>query len=125
MRAQKFERVSRDLPRNRPRSFKTLKTLLIAAFAGAVISATCSPASAQSTPGVDARQHNQAKRIYNGVQNGSLTPKETGQLIRGQARLRRQEHRIKSDGVVTRRERVRLHRNLNRQNRRIWRKKHN
>jgi len=82
-------------------------------------------ATAQTTPGVDNRQHRQSERIYDGVQNGSLTFKETGQLMRGQARIRRQEHRFKRDGVVTRGERVRMHRNLNRQSRRIYRKKHN
>ena len=51
--------------------------------------------------------------------------REAGSLIRGQARIRAAERRYKADGVVTPRERIRLHRQLNRQNRRIWRKKHN
>ncbi|MEM9472106.1 MAG: hypothetical protein AAGA00_09110, partial [Pseudomonadota bacterium] len=78
-----------------------------------------------STPGADWRQHNQSLRIFDGIQDGSLTFRETGQLVRGQARLRNQERRFKSDGVVTRRERVRMHRSLNRQSRRIYRRKHN
>ena len=78
-----------------------------------------------STPSVDWRQHNQGQRIYNGIQNGSLTYRETGSLMRGQARVHRMERNFKSDGVVTRRERARLHRSQNRQNRRIHRKKHN
>ena len=48
---------------------------------------------------------------------------ETVELL--QARIRNQERRFKSDGVVTRHERVRMHRALNRQNRRIYRRKHN
>ena len=82
-------------------------------------------AGAQSTPGVDERQLWQGDRIYHGIRNGSLTRRVAGQLVRGQARLNRMERRFKSDGVVTRRERVRLHRGLNRQSRRIFRKKHN
>ena len=83
-------------------------------------------ATAQTnTPGVDWRQNNQNHSIYNGIQNGSLTFRETGQLIKGQARINRMEHRFKSDGNVTRRERTRLHRSQNRQSRRIYRKKHN
>lgn len=82
-------------------------------------------AAAQSTPRVDARQKIQAERIYNGVQDGSLTPAETRGLLRGQARVERKERRFKSDGVVTRSERLRLNRTQNRQSRRIFRRKNN
>ena len=82
-------------------------------------------AAAQSTPRADARQANQLHRIYNGVENGSLTPKESGSLLRGQAHVERKKRRFKSDGVVTRSERYRLNRSQNRQSRRIYRRKHN
>lgn len=101
------------------------KPLLIAAVSALTISFGTGTAAAQSTPGADWRQHNQSMRIFNGVQNDSLTFRETGQLVRGQARIRNQERRFKSDGVVTHRERVRMHRTLNRQSRRIYRRKHN
>ncbi len=101
------------------------KSILIVAAAALTISFGAATAAAQSTPGAGWRQHNQSMRIFNGVHNGSLTFRETGQLVRGQARIRNQEHRFKSDGVVTRRERVRMHRTLNRQSRRIYRRKHN
>jgi hypothetical protein len=104
---------------------KMYKSLLIAAVSALTISFNAGTAAAQSTPGADWRQHNQSERIFNGVQNGSLTFRETGQLVRGQARIRNQVRRFKSDGVVTRRERVRMHRTLNRQSRRIYRRKHN
>ncbi|MEO9874378.1 MAG: hypothetical protein ABJM26_06190 [Anderseniella sp.] len=101
------------------------KSLLITAVSALMISFGSGTANAQSTPGADWRQHNQAERIFNGVQNGSLTFRETGQLVRGQARIHNQERRFKSDGVVTRRERARMHRSMNRQSRRIYRRKHN
>ncbi len=101
------------------------KSLVIVAAAALTMSFSAGAASAQSTPGADWRQHNQSQRIFNGVQDGSLTLRETGQLVRGQARIHNQERRFKSDGVVTRRERVRMHRTLNRQSRRIYRRKHN
>ncbi len=104
-----------------------MKKSIIAAVAVALTTGLFS-ASAQAgpfTPGLDKREHRQGVRIWNGVKDGSLTVRETGQLIRGQARLRRAERRAKSDGVVTGRERARLHRKANRQSRRIWRKKHN
>lgn len=77
------------------------------------------------TPGIDWREHNQKHRIFNGIQNGSLSFRETGQLLRGQARVHRMERRAKRDGVVTRRERARIHHQQNRQSRRIYRKKRN
>ena len=101
------------------------KTVLTATIFTATVLLSSTIASAQSTPGVDWREHNQNMRIYNGIQNGSLSYNETGQLLRGQARVHRMERRFKSDGTVTRRERFRLHRAQNQQSRRIWRKKHN
>ena len=107
-------------------SFNYKSTCVFAIMTALSLATVVSAASAgNNTPGVDKRQINQATRIYNGVQNGSLTLKETGQLIRGQARVRRMERRFKSDGVVTTGERIRLHRAQNRQSRRIFRKKHN
>ncbi|MDH3668004.1 MAG: hypothetical protein OEN23_13845 [Paracoccaceae bacterium] len=84
-----------------------------------------SASAGSNTPGIDKRERHQAGRIYHGIQDGSLSRRESGRLIRGQVRVRRAEHRAKSDGVVTKRERVRLHRGLNRQNRRIYRARHN
>ena len=104
-----------------------MKKSIIAAAAIAITAGLFAPPANAGpwTPGVDKREHNQGVRIWRGVKNGSLTVRETGQLIRGQVRIRRAERRAKSDGVVTFRERARLHRQLNRQSRRIWRKKHN
>jgi len=101
------------------------KSVIMIALTTATLALSTNIASAGSTPGVDHRQHNQGHRIYNGIANGSLSLRETGQLIRGQARVYRMERRFKRDGVVTFGERIRLHHAQNRQSRRIWRKKHN
>lgn len=101
------------------------RSLVIAVAATLALTLAAGAAAAQSTPGADWRQHNQSMRIFDGIQDGSLTFRETGQLVRGQVRLRNQERRFKSDGVVTRSERARMHRGLNRQSRRIYRRKHN
>ena len=83
-------------------------------------------ASAQTkTPGVNKRQKNQQKRIFKGVQNGSITGKEYWRLQKGQIRTQKAKKRAKSDGVVTPRERVRLHKRQNKNSRRIFRAKHN
>jgi len=83
-------------------------------------------ANAQSvTPKVDKRQNIQKERIEKGIQNGELTRKETRLLAKEQRHIKRAERRAKSDGVVTRRERVRLDRKQDRANRHIGRAKHN
>ena len=77
-----------------------------------------------ATPALDAREHNQAHRIHQGVKSGELTRPETRRLVRGEAKLRRHEAIAKSDGVVTGRERARLQREANVESRRIYRQKH-
>lgn len=77
------------------------------------------------TPGVNQRQWNQCARIHQGVAGGELTRGEAMRLRAGQRHVRRVEWCAKSDGVVTARERVRLHAMQNQQSRAIWRLKHN
>jgi hypothetical protein len=76
------------------------------------------------TPGVDQRQANQAARIERGIDSGALNAREAGRLEAGQARIERMEGRAKADGVVTGRERARLHDAQDLQSRRIYRQKH-
>ena len=98
-----------------------MKTYVLAGIALVLASGP----SLAGTPYVDAREHRQAQRIYNGIKNGDLSFRESGKLIRGQLRVRRLERQFKSDGVVTPLERARLHWELNRQSMRIYAKKHN
>ena len=76
------------------------------------------------TPGLNHREHNQAQRIRQGVASGELTRPETRRLVRGEARLRRNEALAKSDGVVTAGERARLQHEANVESERIYRQKH-
>jgi len=76
------------------------------------------------TPRMDAREHHQQARIYNGIASGELTRPETRRLAAGQVHLNRVESRAKSDGVVTHRERAHLQHEANQQSRRIYRQKH-
>ncbi|HKA20651.1 MAG TPA: hypothetical protein VKN18_20375 [Blastocatellia bacterium] len=78
--------------------------LLIAMF----VLALSISVSAQSTPGVDNRQHRQQKRIKQGVKNGSLTKREAAKLEAGQAKTRKMERKAKADGIVTASERAKL-----------------
>jgi hypothetical protein len=76
------------------------------------------------TPALDQREHNQAQRIRQGVRSGELTRPETRRLVRGEARLHRNEAIAKSDGIVTARERARLQHEANVESERIYRQKH-
>lgn len=98
------------------------KSAILALAGMLVVGASAAEAG---TPLVNARQSIQAHRIYNGVQSGSLTFRETVKLARGQARVARIEARAKADGVVRPWERARLHVAQGVQSARIWAKKHN
>jgi hypothetical protein len=76
------------------------------------------------TPPVDQRQLNQERRIEQGVVSGSLAAREANRLEHGQQRVDNIEQRAKADGVVTGRERARLHHAQDVQSRRIAVQKH-
>jgi hypothetical protein len=99
-----------------------MKTQLIAAAIATIISV---PVFAQAnTPGIDQRQANQERRIDQGIASGELNARETARLDRGQDRVDNMENRAKSDGVVTRGERAKIHAAQDRQSARIYRQKH-
>lgn len=80
---------------------------------------------ATATPGINARIRRQALRIRRGVRIGSLNRFETRILRRGLRRIQFSKWNASRDGVVTTRERVRLHRQLDRNSHRIRRLVHN
>lgn len=99
--------------------------LIVSALAiGAITPQVSAYADNTNTPGIDKRQHNQKKRIKQGVKSGELTGRETHRLIHQQAKTHRMERRAKADGHVTKKERIRLHRAENRASRNIYRQKH-
>lgn len=92
---------------------------------GLVMIMFAAPAMAGNTydPGVNKRQHIQRHRIVDGVKSGELTRRETHRLAKEQIRIAREERLFKSDGVMTERERIRLHNDLDLSNRHIFREK--
>lgn len=70
-------------------------------------------------PGVNQRQVNQSARIMDGVKSGELTHSEAQGLRAERRDIRELEQGYKSDGVLTRDERVDLHRQLGQQSRDI------
>jgi len=99
------------------------KNFLAAGLVLAFVSIT-SAGFAQTTPVVKERQENQQKRIAGGVKSGELTAKETRHLEAREVKIQHDKREAKSDGVVTARERVKLHREQNRASRAIYRQKH-
>ena len=90
-----------------------------------ITAATAVPAYAQTaTPGVDARQDIQQKRIDQGVASGELNQREAARLNRQQDRIQGMEDRAKADGTVTNQERRQLNRAQNRASRHIGKEKH-
>jgi len=77
-----------------------------------------------ATPRADIRQAEQKARIREGVRSGELTPEEARTLRVEQRLVRITKRAMKSDGVVTPRERRVLNRQLNRTSRDISREKH-
>lgn len=77
-----------------------------------------------ATPRADIRQAEQKARIREGVRSGELTPEEARTLRVEQRLVRITKRAMKSDGVVTPRERRALNRQLNRTSRDISREKH-
>ena len=77
-----------------------------------------------STAGINDRQDRQQTRINHGVATGELTTKEAVNMQRQQKRIDRKERRYRKDGVLTKRERIDLHSDLNQTSRHIHRQKH-
>jgi len=76
---------------------------------------------------VNRREGRQQKRIANGINNGSLTPKEASHLEKREASIQNQEQRdmAKHNGHLTKAEQNQLNRRQNRTSRAIYRDKHN
>ncbi|MEW6376663.1 MAG: hypothetical protein AB1502_12840 [Thermodesulfobacteriota bacterium] len=71
------------------------------------------------------REARQQERIYRGVQNGEITPREYQCLEREQGRIEAHRQRAWADGRLRPWEAGRLTREQNRASRHIWRAKHN
>jgi hypothetical protein len=72
---------------------------------------------------VNQTQRNQNKRIYEGIQEGELTPKESGRLDHQQDKFTAREAQMRQGGL-TLKERLRLDNAQDRMSRNIYRQKH-
>lgn len=74
---------------------------------------------------INAREHRQQQRILQGERSGELTRREAERLAAEQAKIRVDEAYARhSGGRLTRAERARLERELNRSSKDIYRQKH-
>jgi hypothetical protein len=119
---------------------KISRVLSVLAVGGLMLSASAQTATSSATAGpgtvdpghprvnqVNRRQTRQQKRIAQGINNGSLNPKETARLEKREAGVQRQEERdmAKHNGHLTKAEQRQLNRRENRISRSIYRDKHN
>lgn len=104
----------------------TMKRLLTLILTTALAVSLAGVAGAQergSRP--EGREWRQHARIDRGAMRGQLTRGETLRLRLRERRIQRMEWRMRRDHMTTMRERVRVHRALDRQSARIWRLRHN
>ena len=100
------------------------KNFIAAGLLLAFVSVASSGFAQTKTPVVKERQENQQKRIAEGVKDGELTANETKHLEGREVKIQHDKKEAKADGVVTNKERVKLHREQNRASRAIYRQKH-
>src|SRR6516225_218914 len=74
---------------------------------------------------IDRRQANQQHRIAEGIENGTLSPRETAALERQEATINQREAKMRKDGDgLSTKERAELNRLLNTESHRIYAAKH-
>ncbi len=107
---------------------KSLCKLVLIAGCSLTVAAGTAFAQTQTVgtndPGIQKRMENQEQRIDQGVQSGTLTPKEAGRLEAEQTKIQQTEQRMKSDGRLTGKERQRLNNMQDRSSQHIYRQKH-
>jgi hypothetical protein len=101
-----------------------MKRIIVSLMAGALALGTATAAFAEGE--IQQRKENQQQRIGEGVENGSLTPHETGKLERRESAL---NHEIRADrkangGNLTNNEKAKINRQQNHLSKSIHHQKH-
>jgi len=76
------------------------------------------------TLGIDQRQTNQEQRVDQGIASGHLSEREADRLNTQQGHINKMEDKVKSDGIMTKKERARIVAAQDRAARHIAREKH-
>lgn len=101
---------------------KTVQRMLAATCALGLALGAGAPAALGAT--IDKRQETQQKRIEQGIQSGELNQREAARLQREQNRIEAMENKALADGTLSKAEKRRLQRRLNKSSRHIYREKH-
>jgi hypothetical protein len=101
-----------------------MKRMILTMVTAGLIAGTTGIACADD---IQQRKENQQDRIGQGVENGSLTPRETVNLEKKEGKLNREIHhdRVKNGGNLTNKEKARVNRQQNHLSRQIYKDKHN
>jgi hypothetical protein len=114
-----FENTEAGKPASYGGKEKRMKRMILGVMMGALLTGTASFAQIRQ------RQENQQDRIGEGVENGSLTPKETSQLEHQETRLNKQiRHDRATGGGLSPQERRQINHQQNVLSRKIYRDKH-
>jgi hypothetical protein len=109
-------------------TYKTRNKMKLNIFGGLLVAAIAITSMAQAqdrTPVINQRQHNQERRINQGVRSGQLTRNETRNLRRDENHIRNEKRMAKATGHINGAERRKLRHQENRTSRAIYRDKHN
>ena len=103
------------------------RSLIAAAVLGltTVVTTTGAFAYGSSTPEIDRRQAQQEQRIRDGIRDGSLTRRETRELVQEQRRIQVLESRAKADGRINAREAAEIRRAQDAADKHIYQDRHN
>jgi septal ring factor EnvC (AmiA/AmiB activator) len=92
-------------------------------LAGAFVLSLSTAAFAAPPPTIHERMDHMEVRIERGIKNGDLTRREAEGLRTELREIKRREQRMRDDGRLSERERVKLHEDLDRLDRHITREK--
>ena len=95
-----------------------MKRMILGVMMGAMLTGTTSFAQIRQ------RQENQQDRIGEGVENGTLSPKETSRLEHQEARLNTEIRHDRQNGGLTPQDRRQINHQQNVMSRKIYRAKH-
>jgi hypothetical protein len=75
------------------------------------------------TPKLNKKQKIQMQKIEQGVKSGELTRLEAKKLLKQEAKLNKFEKKIKSDGIITPKERAKLNNKVKKLDKKIFKEK--
>jgi hypothetical protein len=105
-----------------------MKRVIISILTGALLAGTATMSFAQDDPKgkVNQRKANQQKRIAKGVENGSLTAKETAKIEGKEAKINKEvrTERKENGGKLTAEEKAKVNRQQTKVSKDIYKQKH-